>query len=237
MATQLIQKYPFLPPLLIGAVSLLGICVILVTAFLPSQDVESIPTRTPTPFKYQFLATETLMPTAEAVTAGLRVVPTASPKRTAPPTESTAFLLTAEPTEDSTAEFSTPIFTMTPNPIFDNAEPLPLGTYDDDDYRLTYIGVWNAEEDLDAFLETVFVSETVGDYLAFSFIGIRMGVGYQGRPDAGKITINIDGSEETITQQVGILWNSDDFESGTHNVIITHTGEGPINIDYIEIPE
>ena len=236
MDTRPIRTHSLIPPLLIGIISLLGICLVLVATFLPKESAEPAPSRTFTPFKYEFLATETVIqtPTLEtAETAESSFAPTFDIETSDP--ETTPSLLETEQNGTSPAGFSVPAATATPNPIFDNFEPLAAGTYDDTDYGFTYIGVWDLEENLDAYLETVLVSETVGDYVAFSFTGFQMGLGYQSSEDAGEITINIDGTEMTITQQEGDLWSSDEFESGTHYVLITHTGEGPINLDFIEI--
>jgi hypothetical protein len=149
----------------------------------------------------------------------------------------------------ATSEFSTPISesteqsetppggSVTPDPIFGLLEPLIAGIYDDADAGLAYIGVWNPEENIDAYQRTIFVSEAVDDYLAFSFIGYQLNVGYQSSDEAGEITIDVDGVEMTVTQQVGSLWISGEFPLETHYVTITHTGEGPVNLDYIEIPE
>jgi hypothetical protein len=88
MDSQPIRNHPFIPPLLIGLFSLFGLCTILALAFLPEQNAEIVPTRTFTPFKYQFLATETLTSAATLETTEtaepfqtsetdvLRIVPT-----------------------------------------------------------------------------------------------------------------------------------------------------------------
>jgi hypothetical protein len=126
---------------------------------------------------------------------------------------------------------------MTAAPILGNSTPLPTGKYDNSALGFTYIGVWNVEENSYAYQETVMVSEVVGDYVAFRFIGLQLMLGYQSSDDAGEFTVSIDGEEETMNQQVGSIWFSAYLESGTHYAIITHTGAGPVNLDYIEVAE
>jgi hypothetical protein len=136
---------------------------------------------------------------------------------------------------------TTPSFTATPTltrqPVFGNSEPLPTGKYDDRDQRFTYIGVWTRDENSYAYQETVLVSEQVGDYVAFRFNGLQLMIGYQSADDAGEFTVNVDGLEETMSQLAGSIWFSDYLEAGIHFVIITHTGAGPVNLDFVEVAE
>lgn len=242
MDTRLIRNHPLIPPLLIGIFSLLGLCAILALSFLPERNVESVPTRTPTPFKYQFLATETDIPvlTPATETAELRIAPAATStitNITIQNTQTTPFFAATEQNGGATAASFTPTATMTLNSIFGNSEPLATGKYDDRDPGFTYIGVWNEEENSYAYQETVLVSDAVGDYVTFRFIGLQLMFGYQSSDDAGEITVNVNSVEETMNQQAGSIWFSDYLEPGTHFAIITHTGEGPVNLDYIEIAE
>ena len=239
MDTRPIRPHPLIPPLLIAIVSLFGLCVILALAFFPEQNVELVPTRTPTPFKYQFLATETLIPTPvlETETAQFRVAPTEARDTATLDAKTTPLLIVTQQNATSSRGVPTLTATLTPNPIFGNAGPLTAGKYDDTGAGFTYIGVWNAEENSYAYQETVHVSDEVDDYVAFSFTGTQLLFGYQNNDDAGEITVEIDGLEETMSQRVGSLWFSYDLEPGTHYAVITHTSEGPINLDYVEIEE
>lgn len=223
-------------------------------AFLPEQNAEFVPTRTPTAFKYQFLATETQIPilTPASATAEFRIVPNETSNSTTittQGTETTPFLVatvqngntvqSSSTTQNAgtTADPRIPTATMTPEPILGNAEPLTPGRYDDRNLGFTYIGIWNVEENSYAYQETVVVSEAVGDYVAFRFTGLQLMLGYQSSDDAGEFTVSIDGEEETMNQQVGSIWFSAYLDSGTHYAIITHTGAGPVNLDYIEVAQ
>lgn len=254
MDSRPIRNHPFIPPLLIGLFSLFGLCTILALAFFPEQNAEIDPTRTLTPFKYQFLATETLTaaatsettePAQTSETAELRVLPSeASTVSTVTMTnttnqgiEPTPRLVTTEQNRSATAPAFTATPTMTLQPVFGNSEPLPIGKFDDRDPRFTYIGVWNREDNSYAYQETVLISEQVGDYVAFRFNGLQLMIGYQSTDDAGEFTVNVDGLEETMSQLAGSIWFSDYLEAGTHSVIITHTGPGPVNLDFVEVAE
>lgn len=257
MDSQPIRNHPFIPPLLIGLFSLFGLCTILALAFLPEQNAEIVPTRTLTPFKYQFLATETLTAAATlettetsqtseiSETAELRVLPTeaftvATVTMTNITNQSiglTPLPAATEQNDSATAPSFTATPTLTRQPVFGNSDPLPIGKYDDRDPRFTYIGVWTRDENSYAYQETVLVSEVVGDYMAFRFNGLQLMIGYQSADDAGEFTVNVDGLEETMSQLAGSIWFSDYLEAGIHSVIITHTGPGPVNLDFVEVAE
>lgn len=217
-------------------------------AFLPEQNAEFVPTRTPTAFQYELLATETQIPifTPASATAEFRVAPTATSMSTnstnQDPETTRLFVATNATTQrneigGATVPFVTATSTMTPAPILGNSTPLPTGKYDNSALGFTYIGIWNVEENSYAYQESVLVSEAVGDYVAFRFIGLQLMLGYQSSDEAGEFTVSIDGVEEIMNQQVGSIWFSAYLDSGTHYAIITHTGAGPVNLDYIEIAE
>jgi hypothetical protein len=248
MDTRPIRHHPLIPPLLIGIFSLLGLCTILVLVFRPTQTAAFVPTRTSTAFKYEFLATETQIPvlTPASETAEFRVAPTATSlptnSTTQVPESTPVFVATSVATQrngnvGATATSFTATLTMTLEPILGTSTPLPTGKYDNNAPGFRYIGAWNVEENSYAYQETVLVSEVVGDYVAFSFIGLQLMLGYQSSDDAGEFRVSIDGVEESMNQQAGSIWFSDYLESGTHHAIITHTGAGPVNVDYIEIAE
>jgi hypothetical protein len=248
MDTRPIRYHPLIPPLLIGIFSVLGLCTILALAFRPAQTAAFVPTRTSTAFKYQFLATETQVPvlTPASETAEFRVAPTVTStltnSTTQDPESTSLFVASSVATQrNATVGATVAPFTATPTitlePILGTSTPLPTGKYDNSAPGFRYIGVWNVEENSYAYQETVLVSDVVGDYVAFSFIGLQLMLGYQSSDDAGEFTVNIDGVEESMNQQAGSIWFSDYLESGTHHAIITHTGAGPVNVDYIEIAE
>ena len=227
------HNYSLLVPLLTGFISVIGICLILVSAWFPRQNTPVVPTKTVTPFKYLLLATETVVPTPGFETAApTEIFPT--------PTSEVDVVLTPALTEQngiSTDDFFTPTATITPDPIFAESDPMRVGIYDDRDSEIIRIGNWNTQQNVEnAHQKTLLVSNTVGNYIAFSFIGQEMALGYQSSNNAGDMLINIDGSEVTMTQLVGNAWFSQELERGTHHVILIHQSGTLINLDYIDIP-
>lgn len=228
------RDYSLLAPLLIGVISVLGICLIITPIWFPRQNAQTFPTQTVTPFKYLLLATLTPVPAVEleiAVGTEILPVPTA--------TLEGGVALNPASTDQagiSTNDFFTSTITITPNPIFAESVPMKTGTYDDSDSHIIRTGIWKNQGNVDAYQETLLVSNTVGNSVAFSFIGRQMVLGYQSSDNAGDITINMDGSEVTFTQLVGNAWFSQEVEPGTHFVILTHMSGASVNLDYIDVP-
>jgi hypothetical protein len=235
MDTHPIRIRSLLAPLVIGMLALFGICIILALAFFPQQDAEPLPTRTLTPFQYAFLATETMIPTPATETPEGSSVSTL--ESADPAAGSTPFSLSTEQSGTSSNRVDTTATPGTPDPLLDPGEPIAVGIYDESDSGFTYNGDWFNQENTDAYMESVLVSDIVGNSMAFRFIGTQLWLGYLGSENSGEITINIDGVETAIDQQLTDLWISDLLESGTHDVIIRHTSGGPVNLDYIEIVE
>jgi hypothetical protein len=220
-------------PFLIGITSLLGIGLILVSAWFPGQNTQVIPTPTLTPFKYQLLATLTAVPAPEFETATPTEIiptPTATSER-----DVTLFSTLTEQTGIPADDFFTPTITITVNPIFTKSMPMTAGKYDDADSQIIRNGSWKSQDNVNAYQGTLLVSNTVGNYVAFSFTGLQMLLGYQSSDNAGDLMVNIDGLEVTITQLVGNAWFSQELEPGTHYVILTHENGTAVNLDYIEI--
>jgi len=219
-----IRDKSLLVPLLISAISLLGIFSVLALTWRTRQNPETFATPTAVPFKYLLLATETaFLPPPEAPT---EILPT--------PTEVLVEEAT-EPTGIATDEFFTPTITITVNPIFDQSMPMSAGTHDDTDSKIIRSGNWKSQNNVDAYQKTLLVSNTVGNYVAFSFTGPQMVLGYQSSNTAGNMTVYIDGSEVIITQLVGNAWFSQELEPGTHYVILTHENGATVNLDHIDI--
>jgi hypothetical protein len=237
-------------PILVGIISLLGIGFLLVSIWFPRENTQMLPTRTVTPFKYLFLGTETVIPTPEPETAApldSYPVPDAPSEESIEllpvPTEQSGtpggvlLLTVTEQTENgiSTEEFFTPTFTITPAPIFAESGPMAAGIHDGADPQIIRSGNWTNQSSVGAYQGTLLVSNTVGNYVAFSFLGYQMILGYQGHDNAGNLMVNIDGSEVPITQRVGNSWFSEELEAGTHYVILTHESGTSVNLDSVEI--
>ena len=228
------RSYSWIIPISIAMISLLGICLILWSAWSPGQKPQAVPTRTVTPFKYLFLATESLTPTPRPETA----TPTETPPASTTTSEADGTLTPPSTGEAGTFIIEdTPTVTITPDPIFAEAGTMTVGKYDSTDSEITRVGTWNNQNNADAYEGTLLVSNTVGSHVAFSFIGSYMVLGYQSTNAAGDMLVNIDGSEVTITQLVGNAWFSQELGPATHYVILTHESGPTVNLDYIEIPE
>jgi hypothetical protein len=247
-----VLDHSLLFPFLIGIVSLLGIGFLLVSVWFPREDTLMLPTQTVTPFKYLFLGTETVVPTPEPETAApldsypdpdapsaesMELLPVPTEQSGTP--EVVLLLTLPEQTENgiSTEEFFTPTFTITPAPIFAGSVPMTAGMYDGADPHIIRSGSWTNQSSVNAYQGTLLVSNTVGNYLAFSFVGHQMALGYEGNDNAGNLMVNIDGSEVPITQRVGNSWFSQELIIGTHFVILTHISGNTVNLDYIDILE
>jgi hypothetical protein len=146
-------------------------------------------------------------------------------------------LTVTEQTGRSTDEFVTPTLTITPAPIFTGSVPMTAGIYDGADPQIIRSGNWTNQSNVDAHQGTLLVSNTVGNYVAFSFLGYQIALGYQESENAGNLMVNIDGSEVSFTQRVGNSWFSQELEIGTHFVILTHISGNTVNLDYIDILE
>jgi len=220
-------------PLLIGVTSLFGVGFILLSARFSGQNNQIIPTPTVTSFKYLLLATLTEIPAPEfdsvTPTEILPILPVTSEG------DVTLFSTLTEQTGISAEDFFAPTITITPNPIFTKSTPMTAGTHDDTDSKIILSGNWKSQNNVDTYQKTLLVSNTVGNYVAFSFTGLQMVLGYQSSNNAGNMTINIDGSEVTVTQLVGNAWFSQELEPGTHFVILTHENGSTVNLDYIDI--
>lgn len=247
-------RHPFVPPLLIGILSLLGICVILGSTWLPRQEPEPVPSQTVTPFKYLLLATETAFPTQRPETATARSTSTEiSPFLTGTFEENSTLLpvgtgqagiYTVRTSEVGTpeagiseSEISTPTPAITIDPVFARAAPLTAGTHDAASPQIIRSGDWVTQNSEGAFGGSLLVSRKTGNSLTFSFVGYRIALGFQGSDTGGDLKISIDGSEEILAEELGAEWFSQELESTMHYVVLTHESGAMINLDFIIVIE
>jgi len=236
-----LNDYSLLFPVMIGLISIFGLSIFLLLAGFPRQSVQAVPTQTATPFKYLLLATEVVLPTQEdqfVISSDIQPTPPMDLDKNVMPTPTfdgpngksagTLPLAHSEEAEINAPNIFAPTFTSTPDPIFAEAEPMTLGKYDASDPHIVHNGSWVNQGDL-------LISNTVGNHVAFKFIGQQIVLGYQSDANVGELTINIDGAETTITQLVGNAWFSQKLDGGTHFVILTHTSGESINLDYVDI--
>jgi len=127
--------------------------------------------------------------------------------------------------------------TSTPDPKFAGIISMTAGTYDAGNSQIIRKGNWVIQENEGAFEGSLLVSSKAGNSVTFRFDGYRMSLGFQGSDTSGEITVDIDGSEETFTQEMGMEWFSQELEPGTHFVTLTHETGSIVNLDYIVIIE
>jgi hypothetical protein len=232
-------------PILIGGFSIFGILIILLIGRVNSSRASIAVEPTETPFKYIFLGTEPI-PSIEGTAA----------------TEEGLFTGTPFEDVDDTPIPSLPVITgtlTTPTlgtPIISRASPTntPPGTvasptraatiiYDDADSRLVYNGNWTSQTNVSgAYQGTLHISSTVNNSVVFLFLGDRIRISYQAGPSLGTVAVTIDSlgsepiSQASSTTEI-MQWESDLLVAGNHEVVITHSGGGSVNIDSIAIPQ
>jgi len=234
-----ISHRSLLIPLFIGSGSLLGICLIFAMVRFRGQAAPIAPTQTLTPFKYLLLATLTDVPAP--------VRETATPVRNIFDPDGSADGIGAltpvpagriEPAGSPVDEEFTLTVTITPDPIFSESTPLAAGIYDDTDPSIIRVGTWINQPNVDdAYGQAILVSNSPGNYVAFSFIGQKMTLGYQSNGNGGDLTVNLDGVELELNLSVGNAWFSEELPLGIHYVILTHQGGASVNLDYVEVSE
>jgi hypothetical protein len=235
-----------LPPIFIGAISIVGILIILLIGRVSASraSVEEPPTETP--FKYIYLGTEPV-PSLE-MTVG-------TDDGLFPETPLEDGLETFTPRPPIVAPtLNTPNLTVTDRPPGLNPTNTPLGTiasptragaivYDDADSRLIYNGNWTPQTNVSgAYQGTLHISSTVNNSVVFLFLGDRIRISYQAGPSLGTVAVTIDSlgfepiDQASSTTQI-VEWESDLLVAGNHEVVITHTGGGSVNLDAISIPQ
>jgi len=221
-------------PILIGAFSVAGILLILLVLRVTANRAAPDAIATSTALQFQFLATEPGIVYPTVPPAGS---PTASPS----PTEFT--LVTEGPT--ATSELIT-FFTVTAasggnqnssasiTPTFQ-----PIGrTYDDSDFALNYTGNWIGQSGVSGvYLNTLHLSNAIGDAVQLSFVGQKIRILYQAGPSLGVVAIRFDGIDfvldQSATETQSGEWESPLLILSSHTLTITHISGGSINIDSI----
>lgn len=225
----------FLIPISIGSFAIVGICLALLIVYLDKPQATTSVNKTPTPFKYLLLATETPIPELESATVpALKFFPV-KPVGSKTPEEGLPKSSTAMTSHVSDlVNSATPDLALTPT-VGTNVASV-LERYDDTDARLEYDGEWTGEIDVqDAHQGTLSVSTTIGSDVTFTFVGQQIIIGYMGNPGLGSILISIDDNEFLLNQSAGNAWFSPQFIQGEHFVILIHQSGNSVNLDYIDI--
>jgi hypothetical protein len=228
-------------PIGVGVFALLGICAVLVSGRLNATRavVEELPTATL--FQYAFIGTEPSILTVTPVDLE------EEPPTPAPEVPTAAPL---EPTLDFATNTSPAIITLPPlvdtntpsrTPTSASTAPFGPGTYDDTDSRFVYTGNWDRQTSVaGAYQNTLHVSGTLQNSVAFSFIGNELRVFFQAGPSLGTIRLTLDTTSYEMSQAGSgtdtFEWVLSTTSTGTHNVTISHLSGGSVNFDSIIVP-
>jgi len=222
-------------PIFISVLSMIGICLILLTSYLNKPNADTPQEPTTTPFKFLFLATETKFTTITA-----SKTPTNPPRKPTFTKTATNTGTVQAPSPISTGETptstQTPPATQTAPVIVDRDSIFTVGKYDDTNPRFIYNGDWTKETLIpDAFEETIVYSTTIGSAVVFGFTGRQLQIGYLGETDLGILRISINGTEYTLDQSVGFEWSSPTLPNASYTVVLTHQAGDQVFFDYINI--
>jgi hypothetical protein len=234
----------FIFPLVLSALSVVGLIVVLMIGRKLNAPAAVADTPSATPFQYLYLGTEPAITTP--LVEGSEIPITDDPFEEEDPFEEdeedgpigqatpTALVLAT-----ATNGNGVPANTLTPTPTSVAPPPLTASTYDDTHSGITYNGDWTATISNNT---TLHVSATAGNEntVTFRFIGNELRILYDPGDTLGQVRIAIETSEGTV---VGTLdesneageWQSARLPDGTHTVVITHSEGGPVNIDQIII--
>lgn len=251
MDNQPSSQRELLVPILISALSLIGIIVILLIGRAQNAPAQVAMTPSNTPFQFLFLGTE---PAASTIfPGGSEIVPTVNEQdEVDTPLDVTPSFAT--PTRSSSV--STPLILGTPiAPGAPNEGEGPPGAgapnatqqggtitpgiiYDDTDPRLQYGGNWISQTNVAGAHEgTLHVSTTRGDTVTFTFTGSEIHFFYDAGPSLGSVAVTIDGlGSPPFSQTQGNKWESGPLTPGTHSIVIEHFDGGAVNIDSLMIP-
>jgi hypothetical protein len=230
-------------PIGVGVFSLIGICVILVAGRITALSGGVVEVPSATPFKYAMIGTEPVVLTTTLEGLEGASTSTISPDFPTIPPRNTPILLatnTIAPIVTIPSLVTTVVLSRTPTSA--SAPPFGAGTFDNTDYRMLYNGIWDPQSGVSgAYQNTLQVSGSVGNSVFFRFIGQELRVFYQAAPSLGNISLSLDGTPYSTSQnsqntQV-VEWVLPSVPNGTHSVTITHASGGSVNLDYIIVPE
>lgn len=218
-------------PIVVSAVSILGIILGLGWIFLTGDLGRSLLPSTAIPSSTSFLEVRTPTPSPAAADPWDETPPTATDAPPATETLPSTSTVTAEVTES----LPTPSATFTPA----HFQLLPAGKYDDTDPNIDYGPYWTPLKNkgtANAYRGTLHVSTAIGNEASFRFTGERFRLGYQRGRNFGTVTVLIDGQPYRFHEQAfDLVWRSPELSPGDHLVQIIHDSGESINLDYIEI--
>jgi hypothetical protein len=247
-------------PIALAGFSIIGIIVVLLIGRSLNSPPPVSASPSATQFQYIYLGTEPAITTPLTEGSDVAPLPTEAPIET--PLETPVEV--TDGVASSTSSIGTPIIltqpnttststslvlsTNTPSPLLTSTSTATLSTavggntYDDTDSRIEYVGNWTSQTGVSgAYQSTLHISNTNGNSIEFSFTSQEIHVFYQAGPSLGSMTITIDGlggPEISQAQNVTQIkeWVSSVLSAGSHNIVITHSRGGSINIDSLMVP-
>ena len=233
-------------PILIAGVSVIGILMVLIIGRSLNSPAAVAASPSATPFEFLYLGTEPAITTPLIDSSQISPSTEATPIFSEPtsPSVSTPLILT-QPNVTTTSGIIV-LLTNTPGraptSTATSSSTVTSGTFDDTDARLAYSGNWVSQTNVTGANQgTLHISNTIGDFVTFTFTGQEIHLFYQAGPSLGTATITIDGvgpppldqsqSETQIKE-----WVSNSLTQGTHSIVITHYGGGSVNIDSLFVP-
>ena len=226
-------------PIGVGAISIVGIIVVLLVGRWFNSPAQIAVTESATPFQFVYLGTEPAIATPlfeGSVSPGVEepIEEPGDEEAIEPPpvlvtptraVTSTAILLTLPGT----------VSTSPPTTTSASAAPLNSGTYDDVHASI----LKNGWQPTTSGGTTLHVSTAPGSTISFRFIGTGLRLLYQGGSNTlGQVRVTVDNTSETLDQSEGTEWVwPESLANGTHSVVITHISGGSVNLDQVIIPE
>ena len=238
-------------PIVIGGLSVVGIVVVLLIGRAMNAPAEVPMTPSATPFQYVYLGTEpaisnssiegSVLPPTDGFPDEFPINPTPAFATPTPPSASTPLIL---PTLGASATSGSGVVvrTNTPRPSSTSTSSTAVvaNTYDDTDTRLEYSTGWVSQTGVSgAYQNTLHVSDTIGNSIAFTFTGQEIQLFYQAGSSLGTLTITFDTETLAIPvnqAQSNGVWVYLLETGGAHTITIRHTSGGSVNIDKLVIP-
>ncbi|HEY3476370.1 MAG TPA: hypothetical protein VGK56_17280 [Anaerolineales bacterium] len=255
MDTQPAIDRSLLIPISIGAFSIVGIIVVLLIGRALNAPPEVAPTPSATRFQYLFLGTEPAITTP--LTEGSEFPLTEAPVEEEPDLTTPVFATSTAPTVSTPAILTPPNSVSTPTGNLPGAgtltptlaqqatstatlsSPVAANNYDDTDSRLSYSGNWLPQTNVSgAYQGTLHISDSIGNFVSFTFTGDQIQLYYQAGASLGTVTITFDDDTlgTQLNQSQGGVWVYSLDTAGPHTVVITHSSGGSVNIDRLVIP-
>ena len=219
-------------PIGISVVSILGICLILLTGYRGRSFIP--PAASPSSVLSLEAATRT--PPASPTPTRDETPPTATGTR---PEAYPGPLAETLPSTGTSIPESLPTPSATPTPY--RIQSLGVGKYDDTDPNIAYDPHWTALKNSSTTISykgTIHASTAIGNQASFRFTGKQFRLGYQRGNTFGTVTVLVDDQPYGFHEQAfDLVWSSPQLSPGDHFVRIIHDSGESINLDYIEIRE